>query len=219
MGGTKPDIRWSGSEQGWAAYPLWNVVKPGEGFTHWVGPQSSGWLPAEACINTRNTWFWVPNSDKTLRNLDFMTKVYFESLGRGANLLINMTPDTSGLIPPVEVKSLDDLGRRITAMFSSPLGVMNQTQHADTINLQVSGKNKVELIDLEEEIKNGQQIQKYEVEAKIAGKWKLVSSGLSIGRRRLENVEPVQTDQMRLILTGNKDNMFVKKFAVYGKPD
>ncbi|MEK7720072.1 MAG: alpha-L-fucosidase [Bacteroidota bacterium] len=219
MGGTKPDIRWSGSEQGWAAYPLWNVVKPGEGLTHWVGPQSAGWLPAEACINTRDVWFWAPNSDKTLRNIDFMTKVYFESIGRGANLLINMTPDTSGIIPQVEVKNLDELGKKINRMFSTPLGILNLKQTGDTINLQVSEKGKIELIEVEEEISSGQHIQQYKVEASIAGQWKLVSSGLSIGRKRVEIIEPVQTNQVRLILTGNKDKMRVKKFAVYAKPN
>lgn len=219
MGGTKPDIRWSGSEQGWAAYPLWNIVKPGEGLTHWVGPHSAGWLPAEACINTRDTWFWVPNSDKTLRNIDFMTRVYFESIGRGANLLINMAPDTSGIIPQVEVKNLDELGKKINRLFSTPLGLLKQIQACDTISLQMPGKSKIGLIEIEEDISNGQYIQQYKVEAYIADQWERVASGLSIGRRRLETIEPVETNEIRLILKGNKENMRVKKIAVYPKPD
>lgn len=218
MGGTKPDIRWSGSEQGWAAYPLWNVVKPGEGLAHWVGPHSAGWLPAEACINTRDTWFWAPNTDKTIRNIDFMTKVYFESIGRGANLLINMTPDTSGIIPPFEVNSLHELGKKVTSLYSVPLGVSDQKQTRDTINLQLSAKGKIELIEIEEEISNGQHIRQYKVEASLAGLWRMVASGSSIGRKRLERIDPVETSNLRLILTGEAEKMGVKKFAVYAKP-
>lgn len=217
MGGTRPDIRWSGSEQGWAAYPLWNVVKPGEGFSHWVGPQNAGWLPAEACLHTRDTWFWVPDSDKTLRNMDFMTKTYFESIGRGANLLINMTPDTSGIIPPNEVKSLYEFGKKINSMFTDPLAQSNQNLLGDTINLHMSEKNRVGLIEIEEDIRNGQYIQQYKTEAYIAGQWKTITSGLSIGRRRLEAIEPVETNQVRLIITKRSAEKKIKKFAIYTK--
>ena len=219
MGGTKPDIRWSGSEQGWAAYPLWNIVRPGEGFSHWVGPQNYGWLPAEACIHTRNTWFWVPESDKTLRAIDFMMRVYFESIGRGANLLINMTPDTSGIIPDTEVKRLDDFGKKIYGLFSTPLGPLNKKQLEDTLWIQLPEKNKIGLIEIEEDISNGQHIKKYKIAAYVSDQWKVIASGLSIGRKRLDIIEPVVTNQVRLILSGNKDYMSVKKFAVYPKSD
>jgi alpha-L-fucosidase len=219
MGGTKPDIRWSGSEQGWASYPLWNIVNPGEGLSHWVGPCNAGWLPAEACINTRNTWFWIPKSDKTLRDINFMTKVYFESIGRGANLLINMTPDTSGLIPGAEVDNLDEFGKKVIKLFSKPLGVLYNKQIVDTLIIQMPKKGKIELIDLEEDIRVGQHIEKYMVEAKINNQWKIIASGLSIGRRRLEIIEAVETDMVKLVLIGDKGNMCVSKFAVYAKPD
>ena len=218
FGGTRPDVRWSGSEQGWAPYPLWNIVEPGEGLSYWVGPQNSGWLPAEACINTRNTWFWVPGSDNTLRDINFMTNVYFESIGRGANLLINMTPDTSGTIPLAEVINLDEWGGKINRMFSTPLGLLNKNQTGNLINLQMHEKNKIGLIEIEEDISNGQHIKEYTVEAYAAGQWKVVASGFSIGRRRLQIIEPVETNHLRLILKGNKDTMCVKKFAVYAKP-
>ncbi len=217
MGGTRPDIRWSGSEQGWAAYPLWNVVKPGEGLSHWVGPQNAGWLPAEACLHTRDTWFWVPDSDKTLRNMDFLTKTYFESIGRGANLLINMTPDTSGIIPPAEVKSLYEFGKKINSMFADPLAQANQNIVGDTIHLHMSEKKRVGLIEIEEDIHNGQFIQQYKTEAYIAGQWKTITSGLSIGRRRLEAIEPVETSQVRLIITKRSAEKKIRKFAVYTK--
>jgi alpha-L-fucosidase len=79
-------------------------------------------------------------------------------------------------------------------------------------------KNKIGLIEIEEDISNGQHIQQYTVEAYTAGQWKMVASGLSIGRRRLQTIEPVETNQLRLILKGNKETMCVKKFAVYAKP-
>ncbi len=215
MGGTRPDVRWSGSEQGWASYPLWNTAKPGMGLENWVGPQNAGWLPAEANLHTRNTWFWSPGSDKTLRDVDFMMKVYFESIGRGANLLINMTPDTSGLIPETEVQRLGEFGNEICELFSAPLGHINQKQVYDTLTLQISGEGKIGLIEIEEDISDGQHITHYVVEAYISDQWTMLASGSSIGRKRLHIIEPVETNQINLILIGDRENMVVKKFAVY----
>lgn len=214
FGGTKGEVRWSGNEQGSAPYPIWNIVKSMDK----SGQENVRWLPVEANIHTRDTWFWVPNSDRTLRDVAFLTGIYFESIGRGANLLINMTPDTSGLIPEIEVKRLDELGKNINRLFAIPMGLLDQKQLGDTLHIQMSEKSKIGLIELEEDISNGQYIEQYKIEAYISNQWKMIASGLSIGRKRLEIIEPVETKQVRLILTGKK-NMSVKKFAVYAKPD
>ena len=214
MGGTKPDVRWSGSEQGWAAYPLWNVVRDGTGLEQWVGPQNSGWIPAEANIFTRNTWFWIPDSDKTLRSVDFLKKVYFESIGRGANLLINMTPDTTGLIPDAETARLEDFGKKIQKTFSIPLGATSAKQTGDEILLTLSGAQSTNLIEIEEDITEGQFVNKYEVQAFVEGGWQSVAKGESIGRKRLQLINPVTTSRLRLLLE-DSPKAKIGKFAVY----
>jgi alpha-L-fucosidase len=214
MGGTQPDMRWSGSEQGWAAYPLWNVVQNGNGLEQWVGPKNSGWLPAEANIHTRDNWFWSPDSDKTLRSVDFLKKVYFESIGRGANLLVNMTPDTSGLIPAAEVTRLADFGNTIQKTFSLPLGTTVRKKSETEIVLKVSNSGSVRLIEIEEDISQGQFVKQYEVQALVGEQWKSISKGESIGRRRLLLIDPVTVSQLRLLLT-NSPSAIIRKFAAY----
>jgi alpha-L-fucosidase len=214
MGGTNPDVRWSGSEQGWAAYPLWNVVPEDAGLAQWVGPQNSGWIPAEANIHTRNSWFWTPDSDKTLRSVDFMKKVYFESIGRGANLLINMTPDTSGLIPAAETARLEDFGKTIEKSFSLRQGATAGRPKDAEIILPLSDHLAISLIELEEDITSGQHIKQYEVQAYIDKGWKTIAKGESIGRRRLQAVDPVKTSRLKLILTDSPEAV-IRKFAAY----
>jgi alpha-L-fucosidase len=218
MGGTKPDVRWSGSEQGWAAYPLWNVVPEGAGLEQWVGPQNSGWIPAEANIFTRNTWFWTPDSDKTLRTVDFLKKVYFESIGRGANLLINMTPDTSGLIPLAETARLADFGKSIQKTISILRGAKTTKQSGPEIELTLSGRQAVNLIEIEEDITEGQRVKQYEVQAFIGEGWKTVASGESIGRKRLQLFDPVSVSRLRLLLV-NSPGAVIRKLAVYETTD
>ncbi|CAG5010692.1 hypothetical protein DYBT9275_04794 [Dyadobacter sp. CECT 9275] len=214
MGGTQPDVRWSGSEQGWSAYPLWNVLEKGEGLAHWVGPQNSGWIPAEANIYTRNTWFWTPDSDKTLRTTDFLKKTYFRSVGQGANLLINMTPDTSGLIPAAEVERLGEFGKSIQSALSAPLATgEGQTE------ISLGRKQPVSLFEIEEDISAGQHVKKYEIQAFTDNTWKTVAEGESIGRRRLQGITPVETGKVRLLVKEGNQKAVIRKFAVYHPTD
>lgn len=215
MGGTKPDVRWSGSEQGWAAYPLWNFVKPGEGFEHWVRPQNASWLPAEACLHTRNTWFWTPGSDKTLRDIDFLMNAYYESIGRGANLLINMTPDTSGLIPKAEVKN--EFGNTLDHTFATPVGSANTLENKSVHELFINlpQKHQVNIFVIEEDIQHGQYVEEYKVDAYTDGQWETIAIGQSNGRKHVQLFDPVETDKLRLSLKGKEGKIFIKKFTVY----
>ncbi len=219
MGGTKPDVRWSGSEQGWASYPLWNIVKPGEGLKNWVPPTSIGWIPAEANLHTRNTWFWSPNSDNTLRDINFLMNVYYESIGRGANLLINMTPDTSGLIPRAEVKILSQFGKTLEQTFANPIGRVNPPENKSVSKLFINlpKKHLVNLLVLEENIQLGQFIKQYKLDAYINNRWETVAEGESIGRKRIQTFDPVSTEKLRLSLTGEEGKSFIKSFTVYFK--
>lgn len=217
MGGTRPDVRWSGSEQGWASYPLWNMVTEENWSQNWVGPENIGWLPAEANIHTRDKWFWYPDSDKTLRSVDFLTKVYLESIGRGANLLINMTPDTAGLIPSAEVKRLADFGRQVRTLFGTPLGVISNISEPKECIIKLNTKKQVGWIDIEEDISGGQHIEQYKAEALINGNWKTIAEGTTVGRRRIQSTGQVLTDQVRLLYSSADNKGSIKKFALHAK--
>ena len=217
MGGTKPDVRWSGSEQGWAPYPLWNIVKHGEGLKNWVPPTSAGWIASEANLHTRNSWFWKPNSDKTLRDVNFLMNVYFESIGRGANLLINMTPDTSGLIPEAEINRLDEFGKTLDLSFETVVGSANPLENTSVneIIIDLPQKHQVNILVIEEDIHHGQNIKQYKVDAYIGGLWETIAEGQSVGRKRIQSFDPVETDKLRLSFVGEEGKSFIKNFAVY----
>lgn len=217
FGGTRPDVRWSGSEQGWAPYPLWNIVDAGAQLKSWVGPDNTGWISAEANIHTRDTWFWTPESDHTLRNIDFMENVYLQSIGRGANLLINMTPDTTGLIPSAEVAHLKEFGDHLNRMFDAPLVVKDYPQIGgdNYIEIELPKKN-VRLIELVEDIEHGQVVTRYFIEAYADKEWVTVSEGQSIGRRRLEQYQSLRAERLRVKFEGKDSKVVrIKKFAAY----
>ncbi len=80
-----------------------NPVKTVDGRTYY--------LPMEECDTISMRWFWAPNDPpKTVRTL---YKLYVQTVGRGANLLLNVPPDKTGRIPQEYVDTLMELKKVI----------------------------------------------------------------------------------------------------------
>jgi alpha-L-fucosidase len=201
FGATQTDVVWSGNEEGTADYPQWYIIPSGEGPKHYLASSVAGYLVPEANVHTRPTWFWTPNSDDKLRPLSEMLNIYYSSIGRGANLLINLTPDTRGLIPDAEVKRAAELGAELNRRFAKPLATTDSTDRwseANTLDLDLGRGQSVDHILLEEDLRFGQRIRSYKLEAFTAGKWTTIVSGQSIGRKRIERFAPVNASVIRL---------------------
>jgi alpha-L-fucosidase len=219
--GTRPEVRWSGSEQGWAPYPLWNVIRHGEGLDHWVPPYFEGWSIPEANVHTRATWFWKPDTDHTLKSVDELLEVYRTSIGRGANLLVNMTPDTSGRIPPVEADRLAAFGAAVKRLYASPLAETHSQgrwREGQVLQLTFPTPQTVGHVILEEELAAGQRIRRYRIEALTGDRWMVVAQGESVGRKRIQHFEPVATQALRLRVVETAPLPKLRRFAAFAPP-
>ena len=124
--GRRPNsTRWVGTEHGFAPYPCWNTIdwKEGESPREGAGsPTGNLWCPAECDVSIlRPAWFWRADSDSRILNLDALVEIYYMSVGRGVNLLLNITPDGHGEIPEAQIRRLKEFGDEINARFSKPL--------------------------------------------------------------------------------------------------
>ena len=88
------DIRWVGNEDGQAGnpcWPTWDLTSPYslDKANHGVrgGPV---WNPAEVDVSIRPGWFW--HADEAPKSPATLTRLWFESQGRGASLLLNVAP-------------------------------------------------------------------------------------------------------------------------------
>ncbi len=218
VGGTRPDIRWSGSERGLADYPLWNEVKLGEGRKNWVPEYASGWFVPEANIHTRSTWFWMPGTDDTLQTVDQMLTVYGKSIGHGANLLINMAPDITGRVPEAEQAMLTGFGAAIAARYGTALHEMTDTTilpQGASVVLKLATPMTVGEILIEEDLSFGQRVSAYEIAAKTGDTWDTVAAGATIGRRRIQAFQPVKASAFRLTITGTQPDAHIRRVALY----
>jgi len=103
-----PDVRWVGNEQGFAGKTNWNTLDTA-GFTRGAGgpPQDTlnagnvngkNWIPAECDVSIRPGWFYHKAEDSKVKTPEQLFDLYLKSVGRGANLLLNVPPDGRGLI-------------------------------------------------------------------------------------------------------------------------
>lgn len=107
------DVRWVGNEDGYASEENWNVV------------DRLGYLryrPVEADTPLRKRhWFWHPNDEVSLKSLPEMMETYHKTVGRGAQLVLGLAPDSRGRMPDSDVARLREFGSAVRATYGKPL--------------------------------------------------------------------------------------------------
>ena len=145
-----PDVRWVGNERGIAGDPCWAAYDPvgADG-----GPASPGnvrekespvgqrhgtkWLPAECDVSIRPGWFWHARENARVKTPAQLIDLYYQSAGRGANLLLNVPPNREGLLQAEDVASLKAFGDYRRATFAR-----NLLAGAKASASQVRGKDR-----------------------------------------------------------------------------
>lgn len=232
-----PDIRWVGNEAGIAGDPCWATLSPAglaPGLVDFdllnVGqPDGSAWLPAECDVSIRPGWFYHASEDERVKTPAELVNLYFQSVGRGASLLLNLPPDRRGRIPAWDAAVLQrfheilaetfavDLARRAlaTSPQESPAGQRPaQVNDGDPetywspggagypaeVILQLPAPTAVNLVSLREYLPLGQRVAGFACDAWQAGGWVELARGQSIGSRRLLRLPETVTERVRLRL-------------------
>ncbi len=124
-----PDCRWVGNEQGFAPEACWATLDrkgtlPGLAKASVLGVgqrDGTDWLPAEVDVSIRPGWFYHPAQDRAVKSVPQLLKIYFESVGRGCNLILNLPPDRRGQIHENDVQVLREWRRILDATFATDL--------------------------------------------------------------------------------------------------
>jgi alpha-L-fucosidase len=147
-----------------------------------------------------------------------MMDIYHQSIGRGANLLVNLTPDMSGSLPKAEVDMLETFGKNLEDVFSNPIAEVGDPQldEGHVIRLDFEQVIVVNRTVSVEGIEAGQRIRSYQIQADDDGKWKTVAEGSSIGRRKIDVFEAVETKSVRLKIADSVPLPLIQSFMVYG---
>jgi alpha-L-fucosidase len=204
-----PDGCLVGGEGGGGWYPVFNFNQ-GETFyecqemaTPPVPGNTTIFAPHEqdhSIQNPGDMWWWVPGHP-WLSGAELFEH-YLVSIGRGSTYILNVPPNTTGLIPDYMVNATGQLGRAVRASFSPQAAVarlVNQTVQcsnssssagavAQGLVLRAAGGSTFgfDAVVLEEDIRRGnQRIASYELSTCSAplgrcddeSQWQLVAGG------------------------------------------
>ena len=230
------EARWVGNEIGYAGLPCYATITPehlsmeyaqhkfllAEGERH-----GTHYIPAEADVSIRPGWFYHASQDGAVRSPKNLTKLWFHSAGRGAGLLLNIPPDTRGLLHETDVASLTAFGRALgedmahnlaigaTVTADSvradgffPEGIITEEGYAPkngdltpTVTLTFPHPVTFNAFTLREALPLGQRVFGFTAEVCIGGKWERLLDGKMIGSLCARRFTPVTADAIRVAVT------------------
>ncbi|MBO4252647.1 alpha-L-fucosidase [Streptomyces griseorubiginosus] len=234
---TGPDLRWVGNEDGLARENEWSVIPVKEnqyGRTDWALSYDTAdegsrdalvtarpttdylqWWPAECDVSIRDGWFYHP--DQLPKSVDDLTRIWFGSVGRNSVLLLNVPPDTDGRLHDTDVVRLREFRARIERELPSDLARGARTTLAAAgVTVDLAAEHEVDRVRLAEDIRHGQQVEGFVVEAWREGAWDRVATAGTIGASRiLQLPEPVTARRWRVRVTGARGAVRIAEFGLY----
>jgi alpha-L-fucosidase len=212
-------LRWPGNEHGHSPYPAWQAVKrehaaSGVATSRHGDPDGGLWIPMEMDTTLLDkSWFWKPDWDDRIKSLDMLMDIYYKSVGRGGVLLLNASPDTTGLIPESHMKRYREFGRAIKSIYENKKGETSGKGNEFTV--MFDRPTVIDQLITMEDIRHGQIVRAYQVEGLIDDKWQTLHEGISVGYKQIDVIDPVKVKGVRLTVTKAVDEPQIKSFAVY----
>lgn len=267
-----PDIRWCGNEAGHCRESEWSVVPASlrqneaiqeksqqtddrefarryESSEEDLGSRSViqsekelVWYPAEVNTSIRPGWFYHASEDDKVRSLEELLHIYYGSVGGNATFLLNIPPDTRGLVHENDLQRLEELGDAIRNTFETNLAAdadvtASETKAGLEARFVVDGSKdtywspeegtEYAVIELDlgratdfdhivlAEYRYGQRIERFELEYMENGNWHTIQSGTVIGRKRICRFPAVRAQYIRLTILESRWCPRLSGFEVY----
>jgi len=253
-----PDVRWIGNEDGMAGDPNWSIVDPlavpfpgatgpaVERMLQHGDPAGTVWRPGEADVSIRPGWFWHAAESARVKSVEELIDLFFVSVGRNANVLLNVPPDRAGVLDDVDVARLASFSSELSAQFGE-----NAAGGSASASSEASGHGagatldgdpdtwwsprgedrspslamtfrkpaRIGVIELAEAIQNGQRVASHGVDALVGGVWQTIATGTTIGHKKLDRVPSMTVQGIHLRITSSIGAPQIATIAVWpGRP-
>jgi len=148
--------------------------------------------PSCDAVLREHYWFWEPNTESSIKSTKALVGNYLTSVGRAANLILNIAPDGTGGIPAIDVARYKEMGAAIRCLFSSRIGSgegqASNTSMTWVFDTPITSKNMS--VWVLEDQSDGQLINQWSLNCKIGeGQWiPCHDTDVSVGHKRIINV-------------------------------
>lgn len=190
-----PDARWVGNENGIAGDPNWNLLDTA-GFTRGAGAPSTdtlnhgnvngkNWIPAECDVSIRPGWFYHAEEDEKVKTPEQLFQLYLKSVGRGANLILNVPPDRNGLINEHDSIALVGFKKLRDESFNKPIADKKFTEASSNYKIELPQSKKINCIVLNENIATGQKIKSFTIQLQQKNNTVKELHDYTVGKKRI----------------------------------
>ena len=226
------EARWCGTESGYTNETTWSM---GTGLS---GNENEWkWFPSESDAKATNAgWFW--HDGEATKGSEELFKMYLETVGRNATLILNFPPDKSGRLTNSDSVQLCQLGEKLRSRFGNDLAkkatvsvsqtrtggsynannlidgdkntywATNDGQKTATITLSWDSPQTVRYVMLQEFIRKGQRIKGFTIETTEDG---------ATWTPRATGIQTTTVGYKRIVpLNGNTSNSYGDGFNVRG---
>jgi len=140
------------------------------------------YAPPECDVSIRRGWFWHP--DDAPKSVAHLMAIHLQSVGLGANLLLNLPPDISGRIDAADVDRVREFRAELDRRFARAAHATLVQQEPGCWIATLPESTEVGQIELREAVENGQRITRHAV---VDDGRELVAGG-TVGIRRIHQV-------------------------------
>lgn len=238
------DVRWVGNESGLGRTTEWSVTPLNPDINETVieenkrleiSPTSEDlgsrkliseanslyWYPSEVDVSLRPGWFYHPEQDRQVKTLQQLVDIYYQSVGMNSVLLLNIPPDTRGLLHEIDVARLKEFGAYISNAFGDNKAVNGNiawtAKNGDFKEFSVNGAT-INTVMLQEDIKKGQRVEVFKVEGLIDNEWVKLTEGTTIGYKRLVKFNDCAPSKIRVTIIGTRDKANISTVGAYFAP-
>ncbi|MFC2160769.1 alpha-L-fucosidase [Acidobacteriota bacterium] len=251
-----PDVRWIGNERGYAAETNWCTVKkglfyPGIGGVNdqlQTGHEDGElWIPTEVNTSIRPGWFYHKKEDDKVKSLNRLIDNWYHSVGMNGNFLLNLPPDTRGLIHENDIKRLVELKTYLDKAFSLNLamgasasatqtrGKLFQAKNAidgrpetywatennvlnASIEVDFGQPKQINAVLIQEYISLGQRVKLFSINAQIKDRFEQIATGTTVGNRRIVRFKTTTTQKIKINISA-KACPLISNIEVYRVPE
>jgi alpha-L-fucosidase len=246
-----PDVRWCGNEKGIAGTTNWNYLnidgfEPGEkapttDTLNTGNVNGKYWIPAECDVSIRPGWFYHKTEDDKVKTPEQLFEIYLKSVGRGANLLLNVPPDDRGLITRFDsaallgFRQLTDESFKVniakaaegflfannkltaTKLFNDANSSTVLTSNIDKLDfaaLRFKTPTKINCVVFKEAIQTGQRVSNFLFQVGKQGNLKSFNA-TTIGNKRIVTFPAIEAELILIYFLNATGNFKISEIEAY----
>ena len=231
-GSDRGDLRWVGTEAGNIGETNWSLLNhDGEvtwAMLHYGLETGDSWVPGETNTSIRPGWFYHDTENEHVKSLSKLMDTYYKSVGRNSTLLLNFPIAPNGRIHPTDSLRGIAFNKMIHEVFQTDL--VNKAKIKTQGNTTIIDFKKPTAINrfvAEEDIRYGQRVKKFALEALVDGQWQPLKDELvenddgltTIGHRRIVCFPTIKATQLRFTIVDSKCEPIITRTSVYLAPE